>query len=384
MPPTSHRVKVTPEVIKWAIDYSRREDYLRGKYPKLADWESGSVRPTWKQLRNFAKDARVAHGYLYGTTIPDMKVEVPDMRTVGDVMPDSPSPDLIDTLLDCQTRQDWFSGYAESSGLAELPFVSSFRITDSPGDAAETMRRILEFGIDQRNSITRHAYRKTLVDKIEAAGMLVMINGVVGNDTSRTLDITEFRGFALSDRLAPVIFVNANDSLGAQLFTLAHELAHIWLGESAISAPDGIADPSHESERWCNSTAAEFLVPIKELRQVLGERDPIESMDTLGRHFKVSDQVILRRLEVARAIDRRTFRREYGRAVYRARSAGATASVGGNFYANLLTRVSRRFAESLYIDTEYGGTLYTEALRLLGLKNLDTFDKLGSRMGFEY
>lgn len=379
----SHRVKVAPKVISWAVAYSRREEYLRDKYPKLADWESGTVHPTYKQLRNFAKDARVAHGYLYLTEPPDLRPDIPDMRTVGNAPVNDPSPDLVDTIFDCQMRQDWFAGFAEAGGLSELEFVGSFRITDSQDDAATAMRQVLGFGINQRNTISRQGYRKTLVDKIEEAGVLVMIDGVVGNDTSRPLDISEFRGFALSNRLAPVIFVNANDSLGAQIFTLAHELAHIWLGQSAISAPDGPADPSHESERWCNAAAAEFLVPIQELRQVIGDDNPIESIDRLGRHFKVSDQVILRRLEAARIIDRQTYRLQYGHAVARARRAGATASGGGNFYANLLTRVSRRFAESLYIDTEYGGTLYTEARRLLGLKKWNTYDKLGSKLGFE-
>ena len=207
-----------------------------------------------------------------------------------------------------------------------------------------------------------------------------MINGVVGNDTHRKLNISEFRGFALSDPLAPVIFINASDSLGAQHFTLAHELAHIWLGESAISAPDDSADPNHASELWCNSAAAEFLVPLQEMRRVLGDRDPIESLEQLGRHFKVSDQVILRRLDTAREIDRRTFRREYGQAVARARRSTAKASGGGNFYANLLKRVSRTFAESLFLDTEYGGTRHTDAYRLMGITGGEQFDKLAAEL----
>ena len=205
-----------------------------------------------------------------------------------------------------------------------------------------------------------------------------MINGVVGNDTHRKLNISEFRGFALSDPLAPVIFINARDSLGGQLFTLAHELAHLWLGESAISAPDDSAEPNHASELWCNAAAAEFLVPLQEMRKVLGDRDPIESLEQLGRHFKVSDQVILRRLDTAGAIDREMFRREYGRAVARARRSTAKASGGGNFYATLMKRVSRTFAESLYLDTEYGGTRHNEAFRLMGITGGEQFDKLAA------
>lgn len=374
---------MSPEVIRWAIDYSRREAYLHGKYPKLPEWESGALQPTMKQLKAFAKDARVAEGFLYCSEPPELNPDIPDMRTIGNQPIADPSPDLVDTIFDCQIRQDWFAGFAEASGMAELEFVGSFRTTDSPVVAASEMRRVLGISIDQPVSATRHQYRKALVDTIESAGVLVMINGVVGNDPSRRLDISEFRGFALSDSLAPVIFINARDSLGAQLFTLAHELAHIWLGESAISAPDGTANPSHQSEIWCNAAAAEFLVPLQELRKVLGAKDPIGSMGTLGRHFKVSDQVILRRFLEANLIDRWTFQREYGLAVKRARDTTATASGGGNFYANLLTRVSRTFAESLYLDTEFGGTSPTEAFRMLNIPSDDTFDRMGRELGVE-
>ena len=380
MPRTIHNVNVAPEIITWAINYSRREDDLRRIHPNLADWESGRARPTVKQLGQFAKDSRVPIGYFYLPRPPTIEVDIPDMRTVGNQPVGEPSPDLIQTVFECQRRQDWFVDYAKANGLVDLTFVGSYRITDSPEDAAAEMRRVMNFGVEQRNLITRREYRKALVDAAESAGVLVMISGVVGNNTSRPLDIDEFRGFALSDPMAPVVFVNANDSLGAQLFTLAHELAHVWLGESAISAPDGTADPTNDSELWCNAVAAEFLVPHQELREVLNDGDPIESMETLGRHFKVSDQVILRRLVDARAIDRQTFRNVYDDAVNRDRHNDAQPHGGGNYYANVLTRVSRRLAERLYWETKSGKTFCRKAYRLLGIKNGEQFDKLAAEL----
>ena len=373
------RVQVSREVLEWAVDYSRRGEYLFGKYPKLQDWLDGTVWPTARQLREFARDARVAEGWMYGSEPPDMKLDIPDMRTVGSVALADPSPDLIDTVFDCQTRQDWLIGYSVSSGYSPLSFVGTCRVGDSPVLVAAEMRSVLDFDQADREVVRRETYRKTLVDKAESAGIYVMISGIVGNNTSRKLDPEEFRGFALSDSYAPVIFVNGNDSVGAQLFTIAHELAHIWLGNSAVSAPDGATDPAHAVEKWCNEVAAEFLVPLDEMVRLLGEGDPIASLNRLGRHFKVSDQVILRRLRSAGLVDARIFKGEYSAAVHRSRAVRNQPRDGGDYYGTVLTRVNRRFAELLYWDSIAGGTLYLEALRMLDIKRFDTFDKLGVR-----
>ena len=384
MPSISPRVKVAPAVIRWAINYSRREDYLRGKYLNLAGWESGTVLPTLKQLQDFAKDARVAEGWMFCSEPPDIKPDIPDMRTVGNAPVSDPSPDLIDTLFACQRRQDWFAGFAEAGGLSELEFVGSLTTSTPPSRAAASMRDHLQFDAAQRVAIGRGTYRSTLVRNAERLGVLVMINGIVGNNPYRKLDPGEFRGFAISHSLAPLTFVNSNDSLGAQIFTLAHELAHLWLGLSGVSAPDSPFEPSHPAEVWCNAVAAEFLVPEPEMRKLIGRSQPIETLDELSLHFKVSNQVILRRLRLVGLIERNEFQIEYQKAVKQARQAGKQAATGGgDFYNTLPSRVSRTFAETLYLDTHYGNTSPSEAYRLLGISSDETFDRLGRKLGVE-
>ena len=147
--------------------------------------------------------------------------------------------------------------------------------------------------------------------------MLVMVSGVVGSNTRRTLDPDEFRGFALADKLAPLVFINGADTKAAQMFTLAHELAHLWLGESALSNVGADSSPVHNVETWCNGVAAELLVPLPELRRELGHGDPLESVAALARTFKVSTLVILHRILDAGRISRERFQRAYAAEVVR-------------------------------------------------------------------
>lgn len=130
-----------------------------------------------------------------------------------------------------------------------------------------------------------------------------MTSGIVGSDTRRKLDPREFGGFALVDPHAPVVFVNGADSKAAQVFTLADELAHVWLGATALSDLDPRALRSNQIERWCNQVAAEFLVPINEFRARFDrDADLRAQLQPLAEHFRVSTQVILGRAREAGAL----------------------------------------------------------------------------------
>ena len=138
---------------------------------------------------------------------------------------------------------------------------------------------------------------RTLRDHIESAGVLVVFNGVVGNNTHRKLDVDEFQGFALVDEYAPLIFVNNSDYKTAQIFTLAHELSHIFVGESGLSKLESLTPTDHATEGICNKIAAEFLVPTEELHEqwktAKQSGDPYED---IAKRFKVSTVVAARRV----------------------------------------------------------------------------------------
>jgi Zn-dependent peptidase ImmA (M78 family) len=212
-----------------------------------------------------------------------------------------------------------------------------------------------------------------------------MVSGVVGSNTHRKLDPDEFRGFALAHPQAPLIFVNGADSKSAQMFTIAHELAHLALGVSALSDAEASAFPNEETERWCNQVAAEVLVPLAVFQEELQTSEATESATArLARRFKVSTLVILRRLREAGWFHSwEDFQTAYAKELDRLRLATPASSGGGDFYRTLGARVSRRFEYAVVADTLNGRTAFREAMRLLGFKSAATFDKLAVDLGFQ-
>lgn len=376
------RVSVRPELIGWALDRARlSESDLAHRFPKLDDWRSGAVQPTLKQLEGFAKATRAPLGYFFLDAPPAESVPIPDFRTVVDADLRTPSPDLLDTIYLCQQRQQWYRDFARVVGEEPRPYVGSARLTSSVETTASEMRSALRFDLEERRTVpTWSEALRRFIELADAAGMLVMCSGVVHNNNRRRLDPDEFRGFALADDLAPVIFINGADTRAAQMFTLAHELAHVWLGQSAVSDAQALRASDHEVERWCNRVAAELLVPLDTIRGEIRSGSSLrEELDRLARRFKVSTLVVLRRMHDAGALPRERLWREYEAELERLR--GRRRSSGGNFYLTLGARASKRFARALVISTLEGQTSFSEAFRLLGLKRMKTFDDLGESLG---
>jgi Zn-dependent peptidase ImmA (M78 family) len=168
------------------------------------------------------------------------------------------------------------------------------RLTDDVVTAAAAMRQAIGFDLDERRMLpTWTEALRRFIEKTDAEGILVMVSGVVGSNNRRRLDPEEFRGFALADSVAPLIFINGADTKAAQMFTLAHEVAHVWLGQSAISDAQAIQVPDNVVERWCNQVAAEFLVPLSVFRVDYNmEAELTPEAERLARRFKVSTLVI--------------------------------------------------------------------------------------------
>jgi len=356
---------------------------LDHRFPKLALWESGEAQPTIKQLQSFAAAVHVPAGYLFLPAPPQEQLPIPDFRTIDGRGVHRPSPNLIDMVYACQERQGWFKDYARTVRLPELAFVGSATLNERPAAVAARMAEALAFDLEARAACrTWEDALRLFIGHADSIGALVMVSGVVLSNNNRRLDPEEFRGFALADPQAPLIFINGSDSKSAQMFTLAHELAHLWLGASAISNASAAPVAGFRREEvWCNAVAAELLVPLAILRADLLADEPLENaISRLTRRYKVSSLVILRRLLDANWLTRDAFDAAW--AAERARlRAIAERGGGGNFYRTTLSRVSRRFARALVESTLEGQTLYRDAFRMLGVTKTETFNNIGQEVG---
>jgi Zn-dependent peptidase ImmA (M78 family) len=338
------RVSIQPSMLTWARERAGLEpEDLARRFPRLAAWERGELSPTLRQLEEFARAVHVPVGYLFLPAPPEEPLPVPDLRTLADRPVAQPSPELLDTLYLCQQRQDWFREYAQWHGLARVPFVGAASREDDPVRVAAAMRETLGLSVGARQQLpTWTDALRQLADKAEEAGVLVMASSIVGNNPHRKLDVAEFRGFALVDDLAPLVFLNTADSKAAQMFTLAHELAHVWLGESGVSDIEAgrnqhtrLNGGAMRSRRSCWSQWPTSACSIRPGASLTDE------IQRLARHYKVSTLVILRRVFDGGFLDEQRLWAAYRQELERVRTLERRGAGGGDFYRTLSVRTGR-------------------------------------------
>ena len=375
------QVNLQPDVLRWARQRAHYDpDTLARKIgvksERVVEWER-SGRLTSTQADKLAHHTHTPLGFLFLPEPPEERLPIPDFRGIGDQPYSPPSPELFDTVYTMQSRQAWMRDELIEDGAAPLDFVGMYRRSEEPGEVADAMRDALGLTHDwaARRTSWSNALR-ALKDYIEDAGIMVVINGVVGNDTHRSLDPEEFRGFALVDEYAPLIFINNADYKSAQMFTFAHELAHIFIGEEGVSNFANFQPAPHDTERFCDAVAAEFLVPERDLRMVWGRfRNSADPYQAIAGHFKVSSIVGARRALDINLIAKEEFLQFYRHYLEDERRKKTTNQKGGDFWNNQNTRIGRRFGAAIWRAVQEGRLLYRDAYVLTGLRG-KTFDKI--------
>ncbi len=374
------RVAVSKEIICWALERSNRtiED-LQSRFPKIEQWVKGEVQPTLRQLESLAKITLIPLGFFFLHEPPEEHLPFPFFRTHTDEDINTPSPELLQTVHVMQQRQAWMREYLMEEGHAELPFVNSVQVQENVVAVAQLIREKL--GLEERWAAQQPTWTEALRafrEAIEEAGILVVVNGILENNTHRKLNPSEFRGFVLVDGYAPLIFVNGSDSKAAQMFTLAHEIAHVFLGSSAAFDLREMQPADDPTEQVCNSIAAELLIPENDLRSLWSvvEND-LEPFQAIAREYKVSVLVAARRALDIALINKDTFLEFYQGYLTDERRQAASRAPGGDFYNSQNVRVGRRFASIVARAVKEGKLLYSEAYKLTGLYG-STFDRYTS------
>jgi len=383
------RIDIQPKFFRWALERSgKTESSIKSRFPKIADWVAGKVAPTLKQLEKFAATTYTPLGYFFLDEPPEDRLPIPDFRTARG-QPRRPSPGLLDTIQAMQARSEWMREFLIEEGHKPLPFIRSATLETEPVKVATEMRNILSLPDGWANKVsTWHDTLRLLRRAIEGAGVMVVINGVVGNNTHRPLDVAEFRGFALVDEYAPLIFVNGRDYVSAQMFTVIHELSHLWLGYEGVSVLDKLQPVGTKVEIFCNQVAAEFLVPSDEFRKALG-KNPIGDDDgvfqDIAKNFKVSPLVIGRRALDMKYITRSRFLKfynDYVKSIDRLEEIRRKSKKpGGSFWNSQAVRIGELFGSAVAQATLEGRLLYRDAYRLTGLYG-KSFDRYLAQLGF--
>jgi len=359
---------INTNILEWAINYSAQGLEVEAKFPKLNSWLKKEDFPTVRQLEKFAKITRVPFGYFFLDKEPEIKLSIPFFRTTQETRPSSFSPELIDTVKIVEQRKVWLRDFLIQSGADKLTFVSSEKNNGDYKDIANKIRSKL--GIDELWGSKQSNWENALnylIEKVESVGINVIRNGVVGNNTHRKLNYKEFRGFALVDDYAPFLFINGADFRSAQMFTLAHELAHIWIGSSAVFDLRQMLPAEDKMEILCDKVAAEFLVPEEQLKVIWQNfQNKDDFYQSIAKFFKVSKIVAARRLLDLDYINKQEFFDFYNEYIASI-PKGKKEKVGGNYYNTQPLRIGKRFANVVITAAKRGTLLYRDAYRLTGL-----------------
>lgn len=379
---------VSPDVLTWVFQKAQNSPIPLKSVPLLQAWIDGSKTPTFSQIEAVSTETKIPLGYFFLNTPPEESIPLLQFRTVNSEQYKDPSRNLIDTIHDMERIIDWTKNAMIDSNSEPNEIVGSQRSVKDPFILANYIRKVL--GLNIYWSIHSHSAEesfKTLRDRINTVGVIVMQNGTASGNSKRPLDVDEFRAFTIIDNYAPLIFINARDSQNAKLFSLLHEFAHICLGVDSLFNENHWICPSNNSvlETLCNAVAAELLVPTEMFKKKWQELKPIcqsieDVIEKTAYYFKCGQVVVARKASDLKMINKEKYHQiaNTARTQY-LDSREKKNSSGGNYYTTMASRIDRRFFSMLLESVFQGKTQYTEACKLTNTNRI-TFSELAERM----
>lgn len=381
-------VKVNPTILNWLMQKAQQSNVGSSVIDLIKKWISGEKEPTFSQIETVSKKTNIPFGYFFLEKPPIEDCKIVNFRTVDSISIQNPSRDLIDTVDMMSGVQEWMAEYNKDNGASRYEFVGSIKITDDVIPTAKTIREELNLNLnwfeDFRNA--REAFN-SLRNTISDLGIIVMMNGIVGNNTHRTLNVSEFRAFALTDPYAPLIFINSRDTDNGKLFSLLHELVHVFIGKDDFyNDTHGVSQKVSKEEQFCNAVAAEILVPdsifIDEWSSQAGSNETI--ICALEKKFICSRFTLLIKAFNTGKIGKIEFNRflnlfqEQFEVMQNQKQD--RASGGGDFYRTLSTKWDKNVIQAMYSGAQSGRNQYRDVYRLTNTTG-KTFHELVRKVG---
>lgn len=372
-------VPIEPRTLCWAmswvgVDEQSLAKRLNVKPEQVHAWREGRDYPTYRQALKLAQQLKMGLGQLL-LPPPELKLPLQDFRR-GSKRGTPPSPELLEAVYDALRKRDWL----RERRRQPLRFVGTARRRGAEEVAREiaqtfSVRRL------QESARSPEEFLSKLVEQVEETGIIVLRQGHVGANTSRIYDPKEFSGFAVVDAMAPIIFLNARESAARQVFTLTHELAHVWRGEGGVEAELEGEPPASKVETWADRVAAETLMPadvfVKNWKR---DRHILQAAEEASRNFKVSQLAALTRARSQRLVSEADYQAGKAELNQRARAQRAAKKSGGNFWRTFAIQNSRAFVKIIRDAAEEGDLDIKEVSTLLNL-NVSTALKFLERPG---
>ncbi|ADB42129.1 XRE family transcriptional regulator [Spirosoma linguale] len=381
------KAPITPQVLRWArltakFSIEIAATKVKVAAEKLDEWENGISQPTIVQAQSLAKLYKRPFAILFLPNIPTDFQPLQDYRKNADEL----STASIFIIREIQERQAWISEFYQENGEAPLPFVGKFSIRDSSDTVAADILKTLEI---------RSPYYQTSnpvkewVDKAEAKGVFISRSSFI--HSRMKFDSDEIKGFAIADEYAPFIFVNTEDWKAPQLFTLVHELAHIWIGQSGVSNESDLElklkHQIHQVEAFCNEVAAAALMQNESMNRL--NRNVFKSqveLFTTAKNWGVSSFALLVRALHMNLISTQEYNNSKAQAdsaykQYLVREEAKRESQkkdtdgGPSYYQLQLNKVSPHFTRFVLEAYRSGMIPPTQASSLLNVKT-NNFPKL--------
>lgn len=372
-------IDISKQLLAWAIDEAERNDVDLGTIDKMKTWLNDDFKPSFRQISDVSKKTNIPFGYFLLDNAPSESYQTAEFRTLGSRPNYKPSRNLIDTINSMLSIQEWARSDYLENGYGKRDFVGSVSDCDDYQTVASRILDELSLEPDWccKCSDNKKAFSKVR-SRAESVGIIVIVSGVVGSNTRRVLSVDEFRGVTLIDDVAPLIFINGADTYNGRLFSLVHELSHVWIGVSDLY-DDECFNNYNKQEQLCNAVAAELIVPreffMEEWNQISRGCSVKEAIEKISNLFNCSRLVVARRALDCGLVSKDVYEMISSSVANEYRNLKKYNKKGGNYYSNLSFRFGNNFIHSLSQSIQNGRTTYTEAYSLTGT-NRKTFDGL--------